>query len=121
MFAKTIIESHDVTKDSRPCMVMRGKNDIGKYAGSGRGAGLRLFSIMDDEQKHYAVIAIDVPRSHRAAGVVILARVVEQGVIIEEDRTDKPLVDALLQRGIPRGQVMLAYQGEETFAESPVT
>jgi sulfur carrier protein ThiS len=33
-------------------------------------------------------------------------------VIIEYDGTDKPLLDALLQRGIPREQIVLAYQGE---------
>jgi hypothetical protein len=30
----------------------------------------------------------------------------------EEDPTDKKLVDALLQRGIPREQIVLAYAGE---------
>ena len=32
--------------------------------------------------------------------------------MIEEDTTDKKLIDALLQRGIPRGQIVLAYEGE---------
>jgi hypothetical protein len=91
------------------------REEVRKYAGSGRGAGLRLFSLLDDEQQHYGVIAMDEPRTHRAAGVVVMARVVEEGVIIEEDRTDKPLVDALLQRGISRRRIMLAYAGESAF------
>jgi hypothetical protein len=44
--------------------------------------------------------------------VMVLARVVGDKVVIEEDATDKKLIDALLQRGIPRTQIVLAYAGE---------
>lgn len=44
--------------------------------------------------------------------VVVLARVVGDKVVIEEDNTDKKLIDALRQRGIPREQIILAYAGE---------
>lgn len=44
--------------------------------------------------------------------VVVLARVVGDKVVIEEDTTHKKLIDALLQRGIPRSQIILAYAGE---------
>jgi KaiC/GvpD/RAD55 family RecA-like ATPase len=33
-------------------------------------------------------------------------------VIIEEDRTDRPLVDELIAAGIPRERIVLAYIGE---------
>ena len=41
-----------------------------------------------------------------------MARIVGNRVVIEEDMTDKKLVDALLQRGILRDQIILAYEGE---------
>ena len=42
-----------------------------------------------------------------------MARVVGDYVVIEEDSTDKPLVDALMMNGdVQREKIILAYQGE---------
>lgn len=35
-------------------------------------------------------------------------------IVIEEDMTDKKLVDALLQQGVPREQIVLGYNNEKT-------
>ncbi len=43
---------------------------------------------------------------------MVMARVEGDKVIIEEDLTDRPLVDALLQAGIAREQIVLAYAGD---------
>lgn len=93
------------------------RTEVRKYAGSGRGANIRLFPLLDDENHTYAVNAVDYPTRKEVAGVVVMARVMDDKVIIEEDMTDKKLVDALLQRGIPRDQIVLAYAGE-TFGET---
>jgi hypothetical protein len=93
------------------------RQEVRKYASSGEGANARLFPVLDDEYKTYSVIAVDYPtRTHEASLVVVLARVVDDKVIIEEDTTDKPLVDALMQKGIPREKIILAYAGEATDA-----
>lgn len=42
----------------------------------------------------------------------LFARIVGNRIIIEDDKTNKPLVDALMQVGIPREQIVLAYAGE---------
>jgi hypothetical protein len=39
-------------------------------------------------------------------------------VIIEVDRNDKPLVDVLLQTGVNRENIVLAYAGEAVAALS---
>jgi hypothetical protein len=52
------------------------------------------------------------PTRKRPSDLVVFARLVDNKVIIEEDFSDKPLVDKLLRRGIPREQVVLIYQGE---------
>lgn len=88
------------------------REEVRKYAGTGRGANIRLFPVLDDERSTYVVTAVDYPKREREAGVVVLARIVANTIIIEEDLTDKPLVDALLQRGIPRSQIVLAYANE---------
>ncbi len=88
------------------------KEEVEKYAGSGQGIGIRLFPILDDTRQIYTVNAVDYPARENGYFVVVLARVVGDKVIIEEDVTDKPLLDALLQRGIPREKIILAYAGE---------
>jgi hypothetical protein len=61
-----------------------------------------LFTVVDVSSigtKHYANISLAV-------------RVLPGFVIIEHDINNKPLVDALVQAGIPRKKIILAYAGE---------
>jgi len=88
------------------------RQEVQKYAGSGRGINLRLFPSLDDEHQIYAVIAVDYPNRQHVAGVVVLARIVGDKVVIEEDTTNKKLADALIQNGIARENIILAYDGE---------
>lgn len=41
-------------------------------------------------------------------------------IVIEEDINNKPLVDALVQAGIPREKIILAYAGETVPEELDV-
>lgn len=88
------------------------KEEVSAYAGNGRGANIILFPILDDVHHTYAVNAVDYPTREDTALVIVLARMVGDTIVIEEDTTDKKLVDALLKRGIPRQQIILAYAGE---------
>jgi hypothetical protein len=45
-------------------------------------------------------------------GISLVVRLIGKFVVIERDQNDKPLVDALLEAGIPRSQIVLAYAGE---------
>src|SRR5690349_6295261 len=73
----------------------------------------QTFALSDGKRQTYAVIVVpDLPRPFPAR-VVVMARVVGDYVVIDEDTTDKPLVDALMiNGGIPREQIVLAYAGE---------
>ena len=88
------------------------REEVKKYEAGGRGVGGILFALLDEARAAYTVIAVDYPIREDYATVVVLARVVGDKVVIEEDTTDKKLVDALIQRGIPREQIVLAYEGE---------
>jgi hypothetical protein len=88
------------------------REEVEKYAAGGRGVNVLLFPLLDDVNRTYAVNAIDYPDRSEFADVVVLARIVGNKIVIESDATDKPLVDALVQRGIPREQIVLAYAGE---------
>jgi hypothetical protein len=40
------------------------KQEVKKYAGSGRGANLLLFPLLDDEHQTYGVVAVNYPQHH---------------------------------------------------------
>lgn len=88
------------------------REEVEKYAGNGRGLNIILFPVVDNVRQIYTVNAVDYPTRHEVAMVIVLARIVGDKVVIEEDTTDKKLIDALIQRGIPRSQIVLAYEGE---------
>jgi XisI protein len=88
------------------------REEVAWYAGNGRGANVILFPMLDDLHETYAVNAIEYPTRSKGAGVVVLARIVGDIVVIQKDNTDKPLYQALLQRVIPRHRIVLAYAGE---------
>ena len=83
------------------------KEVVFSYASS--GLNLRTFALSNEEQGVYGVNIVDWPERHRAAGVVVLARVEGEQVVIEEDLTDRPPVDALVAVGIPRERIILKY------------
>src|SRR5437016_7734057 len=73
------------------------------------GLKLRTYALSNEQEGVYAVNVVDWPERHRPAGVVVLARIDGDQVIIEEDLTDRPLVDALVSAGIPRNRIILKY------------
>lgn len=86
--------------------------EVEKYAGHTNQAV--MYAILDDERQRYGVVIVPEDENERPAYMAVLARVVNDRVIIEEDGTlDKPLVEALMHKGgIPREQIVLAYKGE---------
>jgi XisI protein len=63
----------------------------------------------NDDDTVFSVVTVT---QKNTSFVSLLVRVAGETVIIEQDRNDKPLVDALVQAGIPRSQIILAYAGE---------
>ncbi|MDZ4763750.1 MAG: element excision factor XisI family protein [Chloroflexota bacterium] len=88
------------------------REEVAWYASDGSGLNLRLFRTFDDEHHIYAVAAFPHPTRKRKSALVVYARIVDDVVVIEEDATDKPLIDKLMARGIPRNKIVLAYIDE---------
>jgi len=86
------------------------KKAVSWYAAG--GANVKTFAVSNEEQQVYAVLVVDSPIRKQEAGIVVLARLVNDKIIIEEDTTDRPLVNALIEAGIPREQIVLAYAGD---------
>ena len=66
----------------------------------------------NEAEQIYTVVDIAQVRDKRLVGTVLMARLAGDQVIIELDRHDKLLVDALLARGVPESQIVLAYRGD---------
>jgi hypothetical protein len=88
------------------------REEMDWYSANGQGLNTRLYLMADPKRHAYSVTAIDYPARKWSAGVVVFARIEGGSIIIEEDNTDRPLVDRLMARGIPREKIVLAYAGE---------
>lgn len=85
--------------------------ELDKY--TGEGAGCIALPVYDEEHHHYAVTIMDYPERENPMALILMARIINDKIVIEEDMTDKKLIDALLQQGVRRDQIILAYAGEK--------
>lgn len=88
------------------------KREVAGYAGKVlNGVSFFLTNEADDV---FVVVDIAQFRGHHIAESGLIVRLVGDQVVIEQDTNSKPLVDALLQAGVPREKIVLAYAGETT-------
>jgi hypothetical protein len=86
------------------------RREVAGYSGPTYHA--KTYYTEDDKRHIYSVIVVpDLPRPFPAR-IVVMARIVDDKVIIDEDTTDRPLYEELIRNGIPREQIILAYAGE---------
>ena len=78
------------------------------------GEGLNDFAYLttNEAEQIYTIIDFATVREKRLVGTVLVARLAGDQVVIELDRHDKLLVDALKARGVPESQIVLAYRGD---------
>lgn len=85
------------------------KNEMAWY--TGKQPDLQLHLLTNELDRVYAVNRV-IPSRRWPTEVVIMAHVIGDYIIIDDDRTDKPLVDRLVAAGVPREKIVLAYGGE---------
>jgi hypothetical protein len=90
------------------------QREVEDYAGP--GFDIELYAVSDHPRQIYTVLVIPEYDSRKKidSGIVVMARVVGNVVIIDEDITDRPLFKELMRAGIPREQIILAYAGESS-------
>ncbi len=64
----------------------------------------QAFTVIIVPEYHY-------PRKSKTT-VTVMAHIVGDTIVVDEDITDRPLYEALMQAGVPREQIVLAYAGE---------
>lgn len=82
--------------------------EMQKYAGEGLNASSYLTE--NELENLFTVVDIANVRGKRIIGTVLVARLDEDKIVIELDHNNKPLVDALTARGIPKAKIILAYR-----------
>ncbi len=82
------------------------------------GEGLNDYAYLttNEVEQIYTIVDIATVRGKRLVGTVLVARLVNDRIIIELDQHDKMLVDALKARGVPESQLILAYRGDTISA-----
>lgn len=97
--------------NSQQQLIQAVKNEIALYAGHSFTS--QAYTLFDENNHRYAVVVIpDLPRPYPSR-VIVMARIIDNKIFIDEDISDKPLVDALITNtDIAREQIVLVYAGE---------
>jgi hypothetical protein len=87
--------------------------------------GLKSKSYYLEDLHAQVYVVLDVPESVHPLvdkpAIVVMARIVGDTVVIDEDITDRPLYKELERCGIPRAQIVLMYAGETLPNEAATT
>jgi len=84
-----------------------------------KGFNGRGYLMSDSAETVFAVIDIGQVRGKTVADASLIVRLIDDQIIIDRDLNDKILLDALLQAGIPRHQIVLTYADETPAITQP--
>ena len=78
------------------------------------GEGINGYSYLTEnkDQTVFTVVSVGQLPDKRIVDAGLIVRIMNDRIVIERDINDKPLVDALLQAGVEREQIVCAYLGE---------
>src|SRR4051794_30649203 len=90
------------------------KETLIKVLESYTGKAFNGYSYMTSsaDQKHFVVTSVGNVKDQRIVNIGLIVQFIDDVIIIDRDINNKPLVDALLQAGVPRSRIILAYAGE---------
>lgn len=79
------------------------------------GKVLNGYSYLTQNEDGSVFTVVDVAqiKGKHVSGVSLVVRIVDDKVIVERDQNDKVIMDALVQAGIKREDIILAYAGED--------
>lgn len=86
------------------------KEVLSKYARLRPSHGtIRLDTIFDEQQDHYALMQSGWDRGVRVRGNLIYVTLRDGKVYIEYDGIERGISDELMRRGIPKEKIVLAF------------
>jgi len=84
--------------------------ELSKY--TGQGLNDYAYLTMNDVEDIFTIVDIATIREKRIVSTVLIVRLVRDSIAIERDQHDKTLAEALMARGVPASQIILAYRGD---------
>ena len=84
--------------------------ELSKY--TGQGLNDYAYLTTNDIEGIFTIVDIATIREKRIVSTVLIVRLARDKVIIERDQHDKTLAEALMARGVPASQIILAYRGD---------
>jgi hypothetical protein len=95
------------------------KDVISKFARLRPSHGdIRLDTVFDEEQDHYALMQSGWDRGVRVRGNLIYVTLRDNKVCIEYDGTENGISDELMRRGIPKDKIIFAFLSPASEKES---
>ena len=86
------------------------KEVISQYARLRPSHGqIRLDTVFDEQQDHYALMQVGWDRGLRVRGNLIYVTLHDDTVRIEYDGIERGIVDELIKRNIPQEKIVLAF------------
>jgi XisI protein len=92
--------------------------EVAAYAGPMLN-GVSYF-VFNETQDVFAVVDVATFKGEHIASSGLIVRLIDGFIVIEQDMNDKILLDALLQAGVPREKIVLAYAGEKLPEAEPI-
>src|SRR5438046_518727 len=75
--------------------------------------GEEVDCVFDEQRHHYLLLKYGWPRGKRAHYIKLHARIHNGKIWIEEDMTEDGLASQLLEAGVPREDIVLAFNAPE--------
>lgn len=79
---------------------------------TGKGLNGYSYLVADAEERYFIVVGVGIVQGTRIVETDLIVRLDGNRIIIERDQNDKILMDALVQAGVPREAIIVAYAGE---------
>ncbi|MCG8350889.1 MAG: XisI protein [Chloroflexales bacterium] len=94
------------------------KDVISKYARLRPSHGaIRLDTVFDEQQDHYALMQSGWDRGVRVRGNLIYVTLRDNKVHIEYDGIEHGISDELIRRGVPKEKIVLAFLSPSSESE----
>lgn len=74
--------------------------------------GLNCVSYLTQNNDGSLLTVVDIEATPHDMDVSLVVRIIGEQIVIERDLNNKPAVDALVQAGVDRKDIILAYAGE---------
>lgn len=69
--------------------------------------------VFDDEHRNYQLLYVGWDRRRRVHGAIYHLRLQNGKVYIEEDTSNEPIAESLLEAGIPKEDIVLAFHAPD--------